>query len=400
MAIKSDASDSRLWSCVPSSIVKSLRPGIGRVSNEVIAEIQARIPEYARPSDEIYIKVVRTAVEQAIDGFLDRMENPDAPWDPEPFRLIGRGEAAEGRNLEPLQTAMRLGARVGWRRLTELAEPLGLTPQSLYDLGEAIFIYLDQLADAAAEGFDEARAHAAGEMERRRHRLLDLLLSQPPASAEAIADLAKAAGWRLPKTVACVALDEQNGAYRAPTLPPDVLTGLDRRSPCLLMPDPNGPGQAQTLELGLRGWKAVVGPAVPLSSAAMSLRWATEALALSRRGVLPKGRGVLRSSEHMATLVVFKDEELVSALAEARLAPLAHLRPTQQDRLAETLLAWLRYGRGAGEVAARLHVHPQTVRYRLRQLEELYGEQLADPDIRFELEIVLRARQSLMSGTS
>ncbi|MFI6325646.1 helix-turn-helix domain-containing protein [Nonomuraea sp. NPDC050556] len=394
MAIKSDASDIR----ISAEIVKSLRPGIDRVSKEVIQEIQTRIPEYARPSDEVYIKVVRTAVEQAIDGFLDRMENPDAPWDPEPFRLIGRGEAAEGRNLEPLQTAMRLGARVGWRRLTEIAEPLGLSPHSLYDLGEAIFIYLDQLADAAAEGFDEARAHAAGEMERRRHRLLDLLLSQPPASGEAIADLAKAAGWRLPKTVACVALDEGHGTYRTPSLPPDVLTGLERRNPCLLVPDPSGPGQAQTLEQALRGWKAVVGPAVPLAGAAASLRWATEALSLARRGVLPKG--LLRCSEHMATLVVFKDEELVSALAEVRLAPLAHLRPTQQDRLAETLLAWLRYGRGAGEVAARLHVHPQTVRYRLRQLEELYGEQLADPDIRFELEIVLRARQSLMTGTA
>ncbi|MGW5156132.1 PucR family transcriptional regulator, partial [Nonomuraea wenchangensis] len=130
-----------------------------------------------------------------------------------------------------------------------------------------------------------------------------------------------------------------------------------------------------------------------VAAAATSLRWAREALELSRRGVLP--RGLPRCEEHMATLVVFKDEELVNALAEARLAPLAHLRPTQQDRLAETLLAWLRYGRGAGEVAARLHVHPQTVRYRLRQLEELYGEQLADPDVRFELEIALRARQAV-----
>ncbi|MGW4641011.1 helix-turn-helix domain-containing protein [Sphaerisporangium sp. NPDC004334] len=97
----------------------------------------------------------------------------------------------------------------------------------------------------------------------------------------------------------------------------------------------------------------------------------------------------------MAALVVFRDEELVAALAAVRLAPLAHLCPRQRDRLAETLLAWLRYGRGAGEVAARLHVHPQTVRYRLRQLEELYGDQLADPDVRFELEVVLRARQAL-----
>ncbi|WP_250575012.1 PucR family transcriptional regulator [Nonomuraea sediminis] len=375
----------------PADIVQTLRAGIARVSAEVIEEIQTRIPEYARPSDEIYIKVIRMAVEQAIDGFLDRVENPHAAWDPEPFRMIGRGEAAEGRNLEPLQTALRLGARVSWRRLTDFAEPLGLSPQSLYDLGEAIFIYLDELADAAAEGFDEAKARAAGEMERRRARLLDLLLTRPPAALEAIADMAKAANWRLPKTVACVSLD---GRQRQLALSPDVLIGQE----CLLVPDPCGPGQARMLEIALHGIRAAIGPAVPLLEAATSLRWASEALELSRRGVLP--RGLVRCTDHMATLIVFKDEELVSALARDRLAPLAHLRPTQQDRLAETLLAWLRHGRGAGEVAARLHVHPQTVRYRLRQLEELYGDQLADPDIRFELEIVLRARQSVMDGTA
>ncbi|MGN9843543.1 helix-turn-helix domain-containing protein [Nonomuraea sp. H19] len=482
MAIKSDSSERRRTS---ADIVTPLRTGIGRLSEEVVKEIQARIPEYARTGDELYAKALRMAVEQAIEGFLDSIENPAAPWDPDPFRMIGRSEAAEGRNLEPLQSAMRLSARVGWRRLTELARPLGLSPESLYDLGEAIFVYLDRLADAAAEGFEEARAHTAGEIERRRSRLLDLLLSQPPASAEAVADLAKAAGWRLPRTVACVALDDQPGPppaaalpggthtpppqpgsahtpptrpgsahappappgsahappahsghspaqtpsgagstpanagsrrdsgradgradgrrgraeprpYRAPALPPDVLVGLERPVPCLLVPDPNGPGQAQMLHQALRGRRAAIGPPVPLAAAATSLRWAQESLELSRRGVLPGG--LLRCEDHLATLVVFKDEELVSTLTETRLAPLAHLRPTQQDRLAETLLAWLRYGRGAGEVAAKLHVHPQTVRYRLRQLEELYGDQLADPDIRFELEIALRARQAVIGA--
>jgi hypothetical protein len=44
-------------------------------------------------------------------------------------------------------------------------------------------------------------------------------------------------------------------------------------------------------------------------------------------------------------------------------------------------------------------VHPQTVRYRLRQLEDLFGDQLLDPDLRFELEIVLRARHLLIGQT-
>jgi len=43
-------------------------------------------------------------------------------------------------------------------------------------------------------------------------------------------------------------------------------------------------------------------------------------------------------------------------------------------------------------VAAELDVHPQTVRYRLRQLRELFGDALEDPEGRFELALALRAR--------
>jgi DNA-binding PucR family transcriptional regulator len=100
----------------------------------------------------------------------------------------------------------------------------------------------------------------------------------------------------------------------------------------------------------------------------------------------------------MSTLILFQDEALLAELARVRLAPLAHLRSSQQDRLAETLLAWLQSGRNANEVAMRLHVHPQTVRYRLRQLEDLFGDRLLDPDQRFDLEIVLRARYLVNGG--
>jgi len=63
------------------------------------------------------------------------------------------------------------------------------------------------------------------------------------------------------------------------------------------------------------------------------------------------------------------------------------------DRIADTLLAWLQSGENAGEVAQRIHVHPQTVRYRLRQIQELFGDQLRDPDRRFELQLALRVRK-------
>jgi DNA-binding PucR family transcriptional regulator len=73
-------------------------------------------------------------------------------------------------------------------------------------------------------------------------------------------------------------------------------------------------------------------------------------------------------------------------------APLEGETELSRDRLLTTLEAWLRH-RGRTEAAASaLHVHPQTVRYRLARLRDLFGARLEDPDGRFELELALRSR--------
>ena len=93
-------------------------------------------------------------------------------------------------------------------------------------------------------------------------------------------------------------------------------------------------------------------------------------------------------------------EGLARELAEAALAPLEGETPASRERLSDTLLAWLRH-RGRTElVAEALHVHPQTVRYRLGRLRELYGERLDDPDVRFELELALRSSQATARGST
>jgi DNA-binding PucR family transcriptional regulator len=164
------------------------------------------------------------------------------------------------------------------------------------------------------------------------------------------------------------------------------------------VPDPDGPGRAAAVERALRGWLAAIGPAVPLARASVSLRWARRALALARGGVIASGGAPVRCDRHLSTLLILADEDLARALRSTRLAPLARLRPAQRDRIAETLLAWLQLGENAAEVAHRMHVHPQTVRYRLRQIHELFGDQLRDPDTRFELQVALRARKLLTPG--
>jgi len=91
---------------------------------------------------------------------------------------------------------------------------------------------------------------------------------------------------------------------------------------------------------------------------------------------------------------VLRNPELAAALVQSRLAAVEALRPHERERLLETLGAWLGLQRHTPAVAEALHVHPQTVRYRLGKLRELLGETLETPDGRFELELALRARRA------
>jgi DNA-binding PucR family transcriptional regulator len=217
--------------------------------------------------------------------------------------------------------------------------------------------------------------------------------------------VARATNWPLPTQVAAVLLrsapTSPGPGPRAFLLPPGVLADWTAADPCLLVPDPDGPGRQAALDRALRGHPAVVGPSVPLARAAQSLRWARQARTLAQSGALPAGpsesaalteSSPVRCDQHLSTLLILADEDLAAALRDRRLAPLARLRPAQRDRIAETLLAWLQLGENAAEVAQRIHVHPQTVRYRLRQITELFGDQLRDPDRRFELQLALRIR--------
>ncbi|WP_447644429.1 helix-turn-helix domain-containing protein [Nocardioides zeae] len=57
------------------------------------------------------------------------------------------------------------------------------------------------------------------------------------------------------------------------------------------------------------------------------------------------------------------------------------MRPDTAARLEETLRAWLLHQGRREEVAAALFVHPQTVRYRMGRVRELWGDALTDPDV-------------------
>jgi hypothetical protein len=398
------------WTAVPGrqGAAAWLLPALDSLADDITTAITREVEEYAQPGDDPAAKAVRRVAQDAVAGFADRIvQGPGTPSAASMFRDLGRLLAAEGRSLEALHAALRVGARVTWQRLQEQARQGNGNAEAFARIGETVFWYMDELGASCSAGYAEARAELAGETGQLRRRLLDLLTSSPPPPAAVIATLAQAAGWPLPSRVAAVALARQAGSNPAP-LPPGVLADLDRRDPCLLIPDPDGPGRRRQLAAALRGWLAAipvaeqprallaaVGPAVPLASASGSLRWAGQGLALARRGVVSGSDGVVWCEDHLPVLILLADADLAAALSREALAPLRQLRPEQADRLAQTLLAWLESADDANAAARRLHVHPQTIRYRLRQVSELFGDALAAPDSRFRLLLALHARQLL-----
>src|SRR5918996_6620672 len=110
-------------SSVSSGLVTGLRATLPEVGDEIIAAIRESVPEYARPLEGSFGRGVRSGVGAALTRFVNDIERPGA--DPERWRQVyfelGRGELRQGRTLESLLAAYRVGARVAWRRIAEAA---------------------------------------------------------------------------------------------------------------------------------------------------------------------------------------------------------------------------------------------------------------------------------------
>ncbi|MEV4317252.1 helix-turn-helix domain-containing protein [Actinocrispum sp. NPDC049592] len=384
----------RIWATLPRELAALFRPRAAEVAVAVVHEIRRSIPEYARLLDGPFGPVVTGGVEEAVGQFIDRLADPSAPREDRAkiFRHLGRLEVAEGRSVDTLQSAYRIGARVAWRRIAEHGQALNLPVVTICQLAEAVFDYIDEISVLSLEGYASAQARAAGALERRRRRLLEMILSEPPASPQTLAELALSAAWTLPEHIVVVALERRNSEFELPTFDEGVLDDLEAAEPCLVMAADSP--HMHSLHEQLPGWRVVVGPKVRLSEARTSLRLARQALQLVHRGLLAD-TPVVWSGDHLSTLWLLTDEFLARELAERTLSPLATLTVKQRERLGETLLAWLETSGSAPEIAGRLKVHPQTVRYRLHQLEALFGDRLNDPDDRFHMEISLRAMRLL-----
>jgi len=365
-----------------------IEPELSAVTGEILASIAEEVPEYARPLEGSFGRGVRTGVTEALNQFVALVRDPDAGREQgrEVYVALGRGELRQGRTLDALQAAYRVGARVAWRRVAAAGRRAALDPESLSTLAEAIFAYIDELSADSVEGYAQAQSELEGERQRGRRELIALLVSELPTEAADVEHAARAAGWRLPREVAALACSEDDLARVARRMPQDVLAGAVQEAGCVLIPDPDGPGRAAAIERAAGGVAVGLGPAGLLTQLPVSWWLARAALRMTDTD------GLVRADDHLVELLLAEQAGLVGRIAARRLAALESLTPKARARLEQTALAYVQQHGNAAAMARVLHVHPQTARYRLARLRKLLGEALDDPDGRFEIELALRSR--------
>jgi hypothetical protein len=368
---------------LPADVVDVLRRDVTGAAEQVIAAIINEVPTYSDPFRGKMGRNIEVAVKVALEGFLDlasRREGIDAGDQIEAVLdaayALGRGEARSGRSMDALARAYRVGARVAWREMSGAAVVAGLSAATTARFAELVFAYIDELSDASVSGHADELATSGRLRQRRLERLAVRLLEG--ASEADLVQAAERADWTPPPSLVAVVLPEDKVrtvqdridahalqlSEDAPSL--EIDSGLT----VLLVPVGSARARATLLRV-LREADAVVGPARAWTAVRASYR---RALRAQRLGL------VADTEAHLAQLVRTADADALDDLRAQVLAPLHDLRPVSAEKLADTLAAWLRHHGRRDEVAAALFVHPQTVRYRMGQLRDLYGDLLTDPE--------------------
>jgi hypothetical protein len=381
----------RPWTEVPEQVADYLAESLPGTAEEIVGAMQAEIPAYRQPLEGAFGDDALRSVRLVLDQFvvLVREGESDLGSRRGLFKAFGREEVRAGRSLEALLAAYRIGARLAWRRTREAAQQAGLDTETMSLLAEATFAYIDELSAVSAEGYAEEHSAQVGELERRRAGLVRLLTGPTAPESTVLEERAAAARWPRPRTVAALIWQVTEGEHLAHRVPQGTLVAALDGLGCALIPDAEGPGRRAEVNATVGERSAVLGPTVALREAGRSFRRAVETHRLVLRSLLPD-HGLVVAEEHLGDVLLHHSPDLLADLSERALAPLDGLSEKTRARLTKTLLAWLELQGNVTQVARTMHVHPQTVRYRLRQLRERFGSSLDDRKARFELLLVLR----------
>ncbi|MFB1294006.1 PucR family transcriptional regulator [Mycobacterium sp. pW049] len=381
---------------LPAETLEGMRAGLPALIDRMVQAVIAEVPSLAQAAQESWRPVIDASADQLLSSLIDGLRPSTDLHASVPMQEVldtayrfGRREARIGRPPEVQLAAYRVGARELWRDWSALAASGGVDRDQISAFAEMFFAYLDLISAAGVAGHADEQSRSGLDRERQRERLVRMLLSD--ASSEELELAAEYASWAGPRTVTAVAMPSgrRHGAAaiandpRTLHVPHDAIDShIGVR--VVLVCDVGGSARPSFLA-SVDGTGAVVGPARDWKDARSSIRRVMRAVPLQP----PDAARVLDTDEILPELLVGADTDALADLRARALAPLADIPVASRDRLIETLRSWLLHHGRRDDVAADLFVSPSTIRYRLRQLREAYGDRLRDPRVIAELTIAL-----------
>ncbi|MFC4948025.1 PucR family transcriptional regulator [Pseudonocardia sp. GCM10023141] len=383
-------------------IVRVTRERMPQILEEMQKRIRAEIPFYAA-EDVVAAGELRDSLQANVDYILDGLAGTGAA-DLRAPEVTGRARAAKGAPLVEMLAAYRLGFAQVWTELVAAARSVrGIPDAVLVDLAGAMFALQNEYSDASVTGYRDEHQQIVRATERERSALVEAVLAGTAAQGP-LWEVAQA--LRLPLEGAFVVVAAETIEVGHDPLPriESALSPLDVRSVWRLQPDlavgvlslrkRSRAGDA----LGVLGRQAT--GRVGVSPVFEELARASRALRLARLAVAhqPAGPGVEQFRDSPLTLLVASAPAAALEAAHTVLGTVLALPDDDRDLLLTTFTAWLDAGGSAAGTAAVLFCHPNTVRYRLRRIEDATGRTLAHPADVAELVTAVRAWSELPHG--
>jgi hypothetical protein len=356
-----------------AEIEAELDPLVERIGDAIRDEI----PDFRRLPAETLAQAIRGNVTRALTALRDLRPPSDAEL--EQAAAIGRERAEQGLTVGAVLHAYRISVTAVWSRFGDLARERGADVGSVLAFSETLWLWADAVMDIVGAAHREVEIEQAREEQQRRDAFLLALLTGTLDAAE------------LRREGATFGIDPDRAyvPFRARALEPGGAPHRIAGEGGLAMAlDRDLAGIATATPPALPRLVVGLGPAVRLDALPAAFAMASRAL---QTAVAFGQEGAFTLADLSIRPAILADEALGDAFAARYLEPLATLGRLGAE-LEETLYAWFDEGRRIDDTARRLHVHPNTLRHRLRRFEQATGANLRDPRDLVELWWALERR--------
>ena len=387
-------------------IVKLSKLLLGRAPElgEALADRLFREVDAYRDGTVVTRDDVRKSCEANLTFVFDSLAG-HADVDVSPAEYTGTARALAGTPLPAVMTAYRIGFRFMWEETLATARAAGIPTESILDATARVFVAQDTFTQAMASAYRQQLTAQILEQEEERSALVEALLSQRITDTQSLWEAADL--LRLPTTGPYVVVAAELPAIGKLGLPAieNKLSTRDIRSAWRLLPDLQvgivhlrKPATPHTLGTLIDVLHQTATTRVGISPTFHELAETSSALRFARLAVSGKA-----SADSLVT--VFDDTPLAVAAVSAPevmakikssvLGRLNELPPEERTILLDTFEAWFQAGGSANEAAGKVFCHPNTVRHRLRRIEELTNRSLSRPKDIAELCLAFEVEQRL-----